>query len=83
MKNQHQLRAKTLTLTHLHIYELGLSRDRAEYLREDAIGCFCVAMLGDLMLVDTRDFATALTDSEREVLESIEQMPDYIELSEQ
>ncbi len=83
MKNQHQLRAKTLTLTHLHICELGLSRDRAEYLREDAIGCFCVAMLGDLMLVDTRDFATALTDSEREVLESIEQMPDYIELSEQ
>jgi len=83
MKNQHQLRAKTLTLTHLHIYELGLPADRAEYLREDAIGCFCVAMLGDLMLVDTRDFATALTDSEREVLESIEQMPDYIELSEQ
>ena len=74
---------KTLTLTHLHVSELGLSPDRAEYLREDAIGCFCVAMLGDLMLVDTRDFATMLTNSEREALETLDEIPDCIELSEQ
>ena len=52
---------ETLTLTHLHLSELGLSPERVEYLREDAFWrdgtgskCICIAIIGDLALVDTQ-----------------------------